>query len=130
MAGIFFFSSLPDPLGGVPRKDIVSLTGHFLEYAGLAFLLYRALERSHIGGGDSAMSGFNQATGIAGLAISFIYAVLDEWHQSFVPGRDASPLDVGFDVLGAIVALSSIRHSSLLRKGVGKFFKRGGDGIR
>jgi VanZ family protein len=34
-----------------------------------------------------------------------LYAIFDEWHQSFVPGRVASMKDVMFDSFGAMVAL-------------------------
>lgn len=32
----------------------------------------------------------------------FISAALDEWHQTFVPGRDGNIVDVGIDTLGGI----------------------------
>lgn len=35
------------------------------------------------------------------LIICFLYAVSDELHQSFVSGRTASFIDIGFDVTGA-----------------------------
>jgi len=36
------------------------------------------------------------------------YAVFDEFHQSLVPGRIATPLDVGFDLMGAGIASYTI----------------------
>lgn len=36
----------------------------------------------------------------------FLYACTDEWHQFFIAERSASPLDVGFDTLGAVVFLA------------------------
>jgi VanZ family protein len=38
--------------------------------------------------------------------ISLLYAITDEIHQSFVPGRDADPLDVLVDAVGIATALS------------------------
>jgi VanZ family protein len=38
------------------------------------------------------------------LLIAVSYAVLDEWHQSFVPFREARSRDVAIDALGAILA--------------------------
>lgn len=35
--------------------------------------------------------------------IGFIFAITDEWHQSFVPGRDADVVDVVADLFGLIV---------------------------
>lgn len=41
------------------------------------------------------------------LVISIAYACFDEWHQSVVPGRSASVVDVGIDSIGpALVVLS------------------------
>jgi len=34
---------------------------------------------------------------------STLYGMSDEWHQSFVPGRDASAWDVLADTLGALI---------------------------
>lgn len=38
------------------------------------------------------------------LLISFAYACLDEWHQSFVAGRSGKMADVGIDAIGFITA--------------------------
>lgn len=37
-----------------------------------------------------------------------IYGISDEWHQSFVPGRDASWGDVWADALGSVVGASVV----------------------
>lgn len=37
-----------------------------------------------------------------------LYAATDEWHQSFVPGRGASVLDVGIDSLGALIGIAGL----------------------
>jgi VanZ family protein len=34
--------------------------------------------------------------------IALLYAFSDEWHQSFVPGREGALRDVGIDALGVI----------------------------
>ncbi|WHY85581.1 VanZ family protein [Neobacillus novalis] len=47
--------------------------------------------------------------------LTFLYAITDEWHQSFVPGRTASFQDVLIDCLGAFIALL-IAHSYTSRK--------------
>ncbi len=36
------------------------------------------------------------------------YGMTDEWHQSFVPGRDADWMDLGADTMGAIIAMGFI----------------------
>jgi len=37
--------------------------------------------------------------------LTAIYGGIDEWHQSFTPGRDTSFLDVMLDMLGAYIAV-------------------------
>jgi VanZ family protein len=38
-------------------------------------------------------------------------AVLDEWHQSFVPGRMASVSDFGRDLIGIVGMLVALRST-------------------
>jgi VanZ family protein len=40
------------------------------------------------------------------LFVAVLYAVTDEWHQIFVPGRTASVGDIGLDALGAVLGLA------------------------
>jgi VanZ family protein len=47
-----------------------------------------------------------------------IYAISDEWHQSFVPGREASYKDVLLDSLSAAVVLSFIYFMKKRKKPV------------
>ncbi len=35
------------------------------------------------------------------ILLAGLYAITDEFHQSFIPGRTPSPVDVGIDTLGA-----------------------------
>jgi VanZ family protein len=70
--------------------------GHLTEYAILAALWFRAL---YLGRRlDSAPSAWTA------LAISVAWAMADELHQTFVPSRTASPLDVILDATGATLA--------------------------
>lgn len=39
------------------------------------------------------------------LSLCFAYALSDELHQSFVPGRTATVRDIGYDSLGMTIAL-------------------------
>jgi VanZ family protein len=48
--------------------------------------------------------GWNWRWGVASLLICAAYAALDEFHQSFVPGRGAAPTDVLLDSAGAVLA--------------------------
>lgn len=39
------------------------------------------------------------------LALTVGYAISDEWHQTFVPGRHGQWFDVGVDTVGALLAM-------------------------
>lgn len=39
------------------------------------------------------------------ILVGLIYAISDEIHQSFTPGRSASPIDVGIDTCGVLVGI-------------------------
>ena len=83
-AVIFAFSSVPDLGTGLGTWDLVlRKLAHVAEYALLGALLLRAL-------GDER----------AALAAGVAYAISDELHQHFVPGRTGSPLDVVIDSVG------------------------------
>jgi len=66
---------------------IIRKSAHLSEYAVLFWLLARGPLRH------------SPATA---LVICALYAVLDETHQVFVPGRTPSPYDVGIDFSGAL----------------------------
>ena len=73
--------------------------GHITEYAILAMLLWRGLHR-----GTRLQAKMSILFLLAWLAAA-IFAVTDEFHQSFVPSRTASPVDVMIDSCGAIIGL-------------------------
>jgi VanZ family protein len=43
------------------------------------------------------------------IGIGVLYALTDEWHQSFVPGRDPSLGDAFFDALGVAFAAATFQ---------------------
>ena len=75
--------------------------GHLTEYAILAMLLWRALRS-----GTRWQMKMSILFLVAALA-SAILAASDEFHQSFVPSRTASPNDVMIDICGALIGLLS-----------------------
>ncbi len=100
VAVIWFFSSQPDLSSGLGVIDLVGRKLiHAGEYALLCFLLWRALRIRVVGPG---------ALGAAFL-LAVAYGALDEYHQTFVAGRNGSPIDVGIDALGAALAVLAIR---------------------
>lgn len=72
---------------------VLEVAAHFFLYAVLAALLMRAL--------DSKKEGGWRAFGLAVL-ICVAYALSDEFHQSFVPGREPDGSDVVVDLAGAV----------------------------
>jgi VanZ family protein len=99
MALIFLVSD--QPRAAIPAFDrfdlVVKKGGHILAYAILAFLLRR--------------NGLSLPTAVA---IAAIYAVSDEYHQTFVPGRTGRALDVVIDGVG--ITLGVLAHHFRARR--------------
>jgi len=98
MAFIFAMSSksqIPQPFGY--STFALSIVAHFILYGVLAVLLLIAF---HDGGA------YTRTTMIAAVAGAFLYGISDEFHQSFVPGRDPSLMDIGVNTLGAVFAVT------------------------
>ena len=55
----------------------------------------------------------------AAAALATGYGALDELHQAFVPGRTASSIDLGYDFLGAALALTALVATFALIRRVG-----------
>lgn len=73
---------------------------HLFIYAVLFSLILRATKRNWI----------------LSFLLTMIYAASDELHQSFVFGRNASVLDLGFDLSGANIAAYTIWKLSQIRR--------------
>lgn len=78
----------------------VRKAGHVSEYAVLFVLLRRALLCTV----DGAYYEF-----LVPLLLSILYAISDEYHQSFVAGRSSSPADVVVDSGGALLGYAAVR---------------------
>jgi VanZ family protein len=112
MVSIFYLSHQPDlPHAPDPWLDVLlKKLGHAIEFAVLFLLLWRAWRREQVAG---------QALNWAMVATA-AYAISDEWHQSFVPGRKANLYDVLIDASGALLLwwlLRGGRCCGLLRRG-------------
>jgi VanZ family protein len=55
------------------------------------------------GAGDKVRSVWRRA-GMLAVASTLLVASADEFHQSFLPSRTGTPVDVGIDLCGAITA--------------------------
>jgi len=67
--------------------------GHFTEYFWLSLFLFRGMRGEN--------GGWQLRWAIWALVIAAGYSALDEFHQSFVPSRTASPWDSLLDTTGA-----------------------------
>ncbi len=94
MGLIFFLSAQPDlpNLGHGWLGWLFSSAAHTFVYGVLAVLWVRAL-------------GKGRRVRFAAFVLAMLYALSDEFHQTFVPGRVADPWDLFCDALGATLAL-------------------------
>ncbi len=92
MLAIWMFSSLPSrALPDFNWADLlVKKGGHMTGYALLAWSYCHALQDRPRGKRRCWLA----------LGLVFLYALSDEWHQGFVPGRHASGWDVLIDTTG------------------------------
>ncbi|WP_422484695.1 VanZ family protein [Gudongella sp. DL1XJH-153] len=77
-------------------NHIVRKNAHFIAYFILGLLQINALYVNGLGGRKAF---------ITALAICFLYAVSDEFHQTFVPGRSGELRDVIIDSMGSLTAI-------------------------
>ena len=99
---IFYFSSIPNYSGRAADFEtalgILKFLGrkfcHLSEYAILMVLTRRAIEGS--------FEKPKKRRFLFSFLLVLFYSVTDEWHQSFVFGRNGTPLDVFIDSLGAL----------------------------
>lgn len=99
-AGIIFALSATPNLRVAPTADldfVVRKAGHMAVFGVLAVLVWRALASSTV---RRAM--------VWSLVLTAAYAATDEFHQSFTSGRHPSPVDVGIDSVGALIALLTL----------------------
>lgn len=96
-AFIFLLSNQPT----LPGPDLFAWdyvfkkSAHMFVYFVLYFLFFRALRMNNI----SSFKSSNIA-----LVLTFFYAMSDELHQLFIPGRTGTLKDLGYDALGMSIA--------------------------
>lgn len=91
---IFFLSSQQTIGIGQTRTErfLILKTFHLIEYAILYILVYFATNSTK-----------------NSIIISYSYALTDEFHQSFVPGRDGRFADTLIDLLGIIIGVVMVK---------------------
>jgi VanZ family protein len=103
---IFYLSSqshLPEPPPGITDKH-----AHLAVYAVLAATLVWALT-------DRAPWRTSWTIVVAVVILCTLYGASDEFHQSFVPGREVSGLDLTADAAGAAIAAVTLRAWAIIR---------------
>ena len=95
---VFFFSSLPGSSIVSPIPDYIP---HFIEYAVFAGLVLAALwaTKKELPAGNLSLWA---------IIITGLYAVTDELHQAFVPGRTPDIRDWAVDVGAAVVVAAVV----------------------
>lgn len=75
--------------------EFTAIAGHAIAYGVLALLILFAI---------SSWWAVSSKTVLIAILLTVAYGVSDEFHQSFVPGRDPSAIDLVIDAIGATVA--------------------------
>jgi len=104
--GLIFVGSSRSDLPAHPNDSIDTVAKkaiHGVEYGVLAALLWRALAQGKGSARDSLT--------LKVLGVSLLYALSDELHQRFVPGR-GSLVDVLIDGISIVAALAFLRRRS------------------
>ena len=101
MLFIAYLSHIPHD--DLPTKSLsienIDLLFHFVEYSVLGFLLFQSLYVDKL----LTISPLRGS-----ILIGILFALSDEYHQSFVPGRHMSLTDMIFDSLGIIFGSSLV----------------------
>lgn len=90
-ASLIFILSDQNTLPGAssPVVDLIfKQSAHTFVYAVLHFLIWR----------------INKKQVLAPILITLAYTLTDEFHQSFIPGRTATWIDIGFDLIGISIS--------------------------
>jgi len=106
MTAIFMASNTPSKIiPDLGRIDfLVKKGGHLMGYCLLGLCIVR-------GAGQPV-----KRTIFWSLVFTFFFAISDEFHQSFVPGRNSSFLDIGIDMSGCGVGLYFYSKNGWLKK--------------
>lgn len=105
---IFFFSSRPalHTASDYATDFVIKKLAHFTEYAIFSIFVYRAISHT--------CSLPKTHCALLAVVFTIIYAISDEWHQSFVPGREPHVRDVLIDTTGGLfgVFISRVRRTT------------------
>ena len=89
MTFIFILSSMPGKVvqATIGQNNQIEISGHFLFFVILCITFYKATKKIGLS-----------------IFLTIAYAVFDELHQLFTPGRSCSIFDVGVDTFGSLIS--------------------------
>jgi VanZ family protein len=93
---IWWLSSQAFELAFMQRVPLQDKGVHFIEYGALSFFIAHAV--------TATWPGRETATFFTAVVSTVLLGLLDEMHQSFVPGRFSDVMDLVADTIGAVVA--------------------------
>jgi VanZ family protein len=97
LCALIFFQSAYPPPGQIPPWPHIDKLLHLCVYGLLGALVCRALSTIE------TLNASKWRLLVCAVLLTSLYGLSDEWHQSFVPGRDASAADLLADFTGALV---------------------------
>lgn len=100
MGTIFFLSHQRGDEISLPDFAYSDLVAHAIAYGALAWTVLFAW-------GERQKKASSLAVVLATILFCFLYGVSDEFHQSFIPGRCVSGLDVMADTVGAAIVCAT-----------------------
>jgi len=80
---------------------LIRKTAHIVEYAILSILLWCALRKPVV----NDRRPWRHRDAFLAFGLTAAYSLTDEFHQLFVPSREGSLRDVGFDTGGALIGV-------------------------
>ena len=120
VAAVITVSSMPTLPSPDPRLLKPDKLWHFLEYMILGFLVFRAFR-------SASKAWVGEHPYLATLLFVIIFGATDEIHQSFVPGRNASPFDWMADTAGGMLAMGVMKIQGRRWKDEKDSFPHNGD---
>lgn len=100
---IFILSNQPNLTLNIPNEFIIRKFTHAVEYTVLTLLFFRALFNSIKKPSISAIN-FKKYCFVLSFIIVLLFSISDEFHQTFVQGRNGSPYDIMIDSIGMMFA--------------------------
>ena len=113
---IFLFSNqVGSESSQISSNLVIRKLGHFSEYLTLGFFSFAYFSNLLLK--NNKCKNFKRTT-LVSLIFSIFYAASDEFHQTFVDGRDGNVIDVLIDGSGAFfgMLLSGILYYTLIKK--------------